>query len=359
MATPNRAAPPPATTNSQPPASSTTPSATPLLDAALEKTAANLDAIASQYRREVDDGLVGVRRSLATSATIAAMERALDDKTMASFIRLMNTELGFKTDRGEGTDKPAYDVTVVRRVLIAGFLKGAYPIGNEINIIAGGLMLVKNYYVRAIREWPGVSGDPVYGGEVTGPNRVRAWAWCIRDGKRVKVEQTFSVTAFKNAVDAMIGKGERRILMALLRELGGRADDEDGVEEATPAPAKTTHMPAEPPTRREEPAQDDQILKLFNLYKAAEAVGVITKEEWSDHLARFGVTKGKDLPPSAVRTLTMMLQAAVENKAFDKATASASPAPTEADPDADLEPEPGSMFPPPVGARTAAMEDRR
>ncbi len=359
---PSRAAPS-ASTNYQPTSSSTTPSATPLLDAALEKTAANLDAIASQYRREVDDGLVGIRRSMATSATIAAMERALDDRTMESFMRLMNTELGFKTDRGEGSGKPAYDVTVVRRVLIAGFLKGAYPINNELNIIAGGLMLVKNYYIRAIREWPGVSGDPVYGGEVTGPGRVRCWAWCIRDGKRVSLERTFSVSAFKDATDAMIGKGERRILMALLRELGGRADDQDGIEEAPEAaPAKPHAVPTEPPIS---PANDRRAaLDALSLtYKQAHEAGWIDEAGFAAVLREFGVTRTKDLATDTLAEALDLLKFKISTaKRAAAAAQKSSPAPAPApaiDPDADLEPEPGSMFPPPPAGRPAAMEDRR
>ncbi len=140
-----------------------------------------LEQLSLEYKRQLEnDTTTRLVKSVITAATIQQMGQLLTDAIMGSlFMPLMNSELGFKTDRPIYKDgkeaKPAYNIAQVRRVLIWGFLRGAYPLNNEINIISGTGMLVKNYWIRAIAEFPGVSGDPVYSASVVRNNGGKTW----------------------------------------------------------------------------------------------------------------------------------------------------------------------------------------
>jgi hypothetical protein len=279
---------------------------TPLLDAALVATAERLDLISRAYRREVEDENVGrIRKALATSNTIAAMEAALDDRTMQQFMRLMNTELGFKTDRPNKACEKPYGIAVVRRVLIAGFLKGAYPVGNELNIISGNLMLVKNFYVRKIAELDGVAGEPVYGASLVRKNgptwKVRGFAFAVRHGQRIEIRDDkrqlgieYDVSAYGDAPDNMIGKAERRALRDLYRLLSGNTSEDDEPAE-TAAPAKQ-----EQPAPQQQAAKPADPLKegraaLSRCINAARDAGVFDNDKYRGFLTELKVTNTNEL----------------------------------------------------------------
>src|SRR5580698_6579839 len=80
------------------PATATTQE-TPLLDSVVEQTVSRLDAMSSRYVTALEQpGLRPLKRSFLTAACIANLEKALDDNIMRTFMRLMDTELGFLTD---------------------------------------------------------------------------------------------------------------------------------------------------------------------------------------------------------------------------------------------------------------------
>src|ERR1051325_10223846 len=76
----------------------------PLLDQVLERTLENTDREASRYKAALDEpGLLPLKRAMLTAAAIERLEQMLDGRMMARIMRLMNTRLGFKTDRGPGS----------------------------------------------------------------------------------------------------------------------------------------------------------------------------------------------------------------------------------------------------------------
>lgn len=269
-----------------------------------------LEELSLEYQRQLEnDATTRLVKSVITAATIQRMGELLTDEIMGKlFMPLMNSELGFKTDRPVWKDgkeqKPAYNIAQVRRVLIWGFLRGAYPLNNELNIISGQGMLVKNYFIRAIREFPGVSGDPDYSASVVRHNmgkqfKVRAFASCRVNGRRLeirddagKIGMEFDVTAFDGAADALIGKAERRGLRALLRLLNGRSDDDD--EPAGDIPAEKQLPAAKAPA----PQDSDRQRAMSDLGRAIEdcrKAGRFTDAAYADCLQQFGVKKTADL----------------------------------------------------------------
>lgn len=68
---------------------------------------------------------------------INELKNCLDSKYMAEIMPLMNTKLGFKTDRPNRSNPKPYTVDEVRNCLIEAVFLGLQPYGNEFNIISG------------------------------------------------------------------------------------------------------------------------------------------------------------------------------------------------------------------------------
>lgn len=89
---------------------------------------------------------------------ISLLRNALTDEVMkAVFMPLMNTKIGFLTDRNgrpnsRGDVKPLYTVDVVRDAVIDAVAIGLLPTGNQFNIIAERMYPTKEGYTALLRK---------------------------------------------------------------------------------------------------------------------------------------------------------------------------------------------------------------
>lgn len=90
-------------------------------------------------------------QSIMLAKAIQMAESALDP-FQGVINGLKCTPLGFMLDKPE-----TYDWPVLRRVIAEGMLRGARITGNEINGISKRCYLTQNYFVRKVREWPGLT----------------------------------------------------------------------------------------------------------------------------------------------------------------------------------------------------------
>ncbi|MBQ7022998.1 MAG: hypothetical protein IJN29_05415 [Akkermansia sp.] len=90
-------------------------------------------------------------RTFALGAAMADLREALDERVMASIMKLQNTKLGFRTDMERG-----YPVHVVRDAVIEATVWGLQCVGNQFNIIAGGFYATKEGYTYLLRNMPGL-----------------------------------------------------------------------------------------------------------------------------------------------------------------------------------------------------------
>ncbi len=67
---------------------------------------------------------------------------------------LMNTRLGFKTDRPNRSNPTPYSREEVRECVVEALIRGAFLVGNEFNIIAKSCYCTKEFFQRKIREFP-------------------------------------------------------------------------------------------------------------------------------------------------------------------------------------------------------------
>lgn len=89
---------------------------------------------------------------------IALLREALTDEVMNKvFMPLMNTKVGFLTDRNgrpnsRGEVKPTYSVAIVRDSIIDAVSIGLLPTGNQFNIIAERMYPTKEGYTALLRK---------------------------------------------------------------------------------------------------------------------------------------------------------------------------------------------------------------
>ncbi len=89
---------------------------------------------------------------------ITMLREALTDEVMDKvFMPLMNTKVGFRTDRDgkpdkQGRTKPLYDVATVRDAIIDAAIIGLLPTGNQFNIISGTMYPTKEGYTVLLKK---------------------------------------------------------------------------------------------------------------------------------------------------------------------------------------------------------------
>lgn len=188
------------------------------------------------------------------------IRRLLTPAMMQDVMALMGSPLGFRTDRDQEDAK--YPVEVVRDCLIVGVLRGARPVGNEINIIAGSCYLTKEAYARILSEYPGLTrlrlevGVPKMVGDVGALVPCSA-SWLL-DGVedsivcRGTVDDPGGPIAVRvnkrMGIDAIQGKAKSKLLRRVYERITGTRspsiDDVDTIDaefRPAPSPAAQSH----------------------------------------------------------------------------------------------------------------------
>jgi hypothetical protein len=161
---------------------------------------------------------------------IALLREALTDEVMTKvFMPLMNTKVGFLTDRNgrpnsRGEVKPTYSLPVVRDAIIDAVSIGLLPTGNQFNIIAERMYPTKEGYTALLRRlgvkyFIDVSYDK-------GQNPNFAEIPCKINYEHNGEKNGFSIVATVkkdqySSHDQMRGKAERRAKKALYEYVTG------------------------------------------------------------------------------------------------------------------------------------------
>lgn len=162
-------------------------------------------------------------QALTLAEGMKKLHELLIDEVMQRIMFLQGKRLGFKTDK----DKDGgYDIKIVRACFIEAVLQGARPVGNEFNIIAGNVYLAQSYYVRATREYPGVT-EFAYRLELgaidAGCRMVIGAASWKQNGKSVTVENEKVPVRIvgEPTPDNILGKATRKFLRRVLERMTG------------------------------------------------------------------------------------------------------------------------------------------
>lgn len=194
-------------------------------------------------------------QALITARAVQGLRELITDAMMTDIMGLMNSPLGFLTDRDparpkkDGSKSVPYPVEVVKDCFITSRIWGASPVGNEWNIIADRAYRTVAYYRRKVLEVPGVTdvawqiSTPEYSQDGKVARLICACSW-KQDGKpRRRVcgkdasgDWRISVRVNYGMGEAAVkGKAERAILALALAEMEGRAvDDADHLDPDDP-----------------------------------------------------------------------------------------------------------------------------
>jgi hypothetical protein len=248
-------------------------------------------------------------RALKLVVGLKQMRNLFDGEILDQVMELMDSNLGFRTDRSPGTrDKAGNEVkpyprNVVRDCVIEGLLRGANMIGNEINIISGRCYLTKEYYERIVRELVSdlrvTEGVPQMsqGGALV-PMRA-SWIFegrhdsieCIKtdsEDRRIPVRVNANMGA-----DAIVGKAYRKLYAKIHRRVTGSTwleeDTSDTPIEVGPADYMVQQHVSEDDNKQ--PAQMDEVhheepqratfIGIEDILSAMDSISDVTKYETS------------------------------------------------------------------------------
>lgn len=176
-------------------------------------------------------GQPSLGRSLELAATVEQLRMELTPARLAKVKALMNTSLGFDTDRNPAKwAKPEpcvpYSDDVIRDVFIEASFRGFFPINNEFNIIAGRFYGGLNGFERLVKKHPKVTdfvewfGIPEMKSEKGAIIKARA-NW-IQGGVPQVLEREFAVRVNAGmGADAITGKARRKLYAAVYGRLSG------------------------------------------------------------------------------------------------------------------------------------------
>lgn len=114
-----------------------------------------IEEAADKYSLVTLQALPRFQQALMLAKGIAELRKLLMP-LMGKFLPLMNTKLGFKTDRTPPKDNP-YPVETVCDCLIEATIRGLRPVGNEFNIISSSCYTTKEGYIALLAKFPGLT----------------------------------------------------------------------------------------------------------------------------------------------------------------------------------------------------------
>jgi hypothetical protein len=190
------------------------------------------------------DSNESVADEVSVAFAIRDMMELLTPEVMLAIEALMNTSLGFKTDkdptkwdkRNNCYQKP-YGSEVVKRCFIESRLRGFHVIGNEWNILVGQFFACQQGLARRVKEKTGgtfewSNDSPVFKGNQA-TIKVRGW-WFLNDKKfTIGIEPNdpceFSINVFERSESyegttpaAVVGKAYRMLLSRVFARITGR-----------------------------------------------------------------------------------------------------------------------------------------
>ncbi len=258
--------------------------------AKLSEIANEIDSVASSAM-EVFEQAGSFADELAVAQAIVDMRQLLTPEIMAPIMALMNTDLGFRTDRDPKTAKEPvtpYSVEVVREVFIESKLRGFHTCGNEFNIIAGRFYGAQNGFKRKVKELTSGTFEPSFDAPVISQDgkqaKIKCRATWLKNGSKFDIgvrpedscEFLIRVNAFMGA-DAIVGKADRKLNKRVFERLTGRTipdgdanDIEVGSVKETPKPkfepkpeaAPKTEKAEEKPAETAKPTQPENVVAI-------------------------------------------------------------------------------------------------
>lgn len=209
---------------------------------------AKLETALAEVGDSFGESTGALSRSFAMARGLNLLNDLITEPMLDEIMVLMNSPLGFLTDKNTAGE-PTYTREVVKRTVIEAAIRGARWVGNEFNIIAKRAYLTKEFFTRKVAEAHGLTdlklkpGVPqLYPNGALVPF-IATWKM---DGAPCRLERIKGKTPEGDehdgriavrvnqgmGADAILGKAERKMLAAIRKELIGSRHDP--AEEADP-----------------------------------------------------------------------------------------------------------------------------
>ena len=210
----------------------------------------------------------GFTAAIAMADAMTDLMNLLDEPIVDKMMTLMNTSLGFKTDKDpskptkRNPNPVAYERAVVKQCCAEAILKGVQLVDNQFNIISGGAYITRNGYAFMLRKLPGFSAfEKVLGVPKVMPDTNGSQYFVSCRARWIYKGQPGSLSWGKDdpatnivipvdewtKVDAILGKAERKFLKKVYEQVTGcqTTDGEVDDPEMLRAP-KTAELPPGP-----------------------------------------------------------------------------------------------------------------
>lgn len=211
-----------------------------------------------------------IAQQLRMARGIAELRRVLTPQMMQDIMSLQNSALGFKTDKPDG----GYSVEVVRDVAIEALLRGARMVGNEVNIIGGNFYAAKGFFVRKLREFPGLANltrmvaPPRQAGDKGALVNCSA-TWTLNGVPQELPPRDIPIRVNSGmGVDAILGKAQRKLDAAIYSQITGCEWVEGDADDVRAERAR--NVTAEP-VAEPEGTKSEQVAAKVAAAKAAKA----------------------------------------------------------------------------------------
>lgn len=169
-----------------------------------------------------------ITASLMAGQAMARLQSAFGPEILDMIRPLANTQNGFKTDRGPGSNKPPYDDRVLAECCLGAILRGVQFVGNQFNIIAGQCYITREGYEYLIKRFPGFQWIKPEAGtakELNGGYIIPMKAeWSVR-GVKDSMESEIQVRKDSySTIDQALGKAHRKFFKRVYERITGRVD---------------------------------------------------------------------------------------------------------------------------------------
>jgi hypothetical protein len=277
-----------------------------LLDEVIAKTIDRLDLFAGKYAKELEDSnMTAFRRAAMTAIAIKRLRTLINEPVLALLRDLMNTPLGFKTDRGPHSKKypTPYGDDIMRDCAIEALLRGVLWTGNEFNIIAGQCYITREGYTRKLQEIPGLTNLVVSPGiprvdKDSGRTVVRFAASWVYNGvadslkdHEGKPRRVFAITVNEGSgPDQIVGKAHRKGFKAIFDQIHGsshRDRDDTDVEELLVGTADSAITDAQQATLNSAIAEHDASALLIRDHYSLQSGQRLLAAEFEGCLAKI------------------------------------------------------------------------
>ena len=183
-----------------------------------------------------------IKSAFQVAEATTRVRELITPEMMQSVMSMQGTILGFKTDKDrkqDGSKGPGYPMDVVKECFLAMAFYGLQPVNNQWNIIAGNPYIAKNGMRKMMDDMPGLSEfAPVYGVPKVGNGSVTTECkatWVYNGEKQgIGYDDPCIIPVNPNngtAVDAVLGKVERKFRKRVIEQISGCTSIPDGEAE--------------------------------------------------------------------------------------------------------------------------------